>query len=201
VPPIYRKYSYKHSKYLDCDWVDEVQPAYRCSWETAGLGHNMTRTYYQPDSGFSADGAWVVELSLDRKLLVVLRSSIMIKLPVNSALHHAHECLLPETPFERRLRHSRGRIPFHKQSDRQFVKDTLVCAVCAKQQKLWRWTEFKSQLSCSTSYMYLHSVAQQQLLSPTMQINAYGANATKGLLVCNKPYSSVTCKDLISLIS
>jgi len=54
----------------------------------------MTRTYYQPDSGFSAAGAWVVELSLDRKLLVVKRSSVMIKLPVNSAVHHAHERVL-----------------------------------------------------------------------------------------------------------
>jgi len=88
------------------------------------LGHNMIRTYYQRDRGFPAAGACIVELSSDRKLLVVLRSSVTINLPVNSAVHQAHECLLPDIPFERRLRHSRERIRFHKQSDRQFVKDT-----------------------------------------------------------------------------
>ncbi len=55
---------------------------------------------------------------------LVLRSSVMIKLPVNSAVHHAHKCLLPDMPFERRLRHSRERLCLHKQSDRQFVQDT-----------------------------------------------------------------------------
>ncbi len=37
---------------------------------------------------------------------------------------HTNECLLPDIPFERRPRHSRERIPLHKQSDRQFVQDT-----------------------------------------------------------------------------
>ena len=87
------------------------------------MGHKVIRTYYQPDRGFSAAGACSVELSLDRKLLVVLRSSVTIKLPLNSAVHHAHERLLPDKPFERRLRH-RERIRLHKQSDRQLEKHT-----------------------------------------------------------------------------
>ena len=61
----------------------------------------MIRAYYQPDRWCSPAGACSVKLCLDRKLLVVLRSSVTIKLPVNSSVHHAHKFLLPDTPFER----------------------------------------------------------------------------------------------------
>ena len=60
----------------------------------------MVPTYYQPDRGFSTAGACSVKVSLARKLLVVLRSSVTIKLPANNAVHHTHECLLANIPSE-----------------------------------------------------------------------------------------------------
>lgn len=83
----------------------------------------------------------------------------------------------------------------HKQSDRQFVKDTPFSVQSVQSSRSYGAGPISNLVNVRVNRaVQLHTCTCMMLLS-LMHVNAYGAYATKGL-VCNKPCLSDMCKVL-----